>query len=355
MPWTAAKAALDSMMERGSPPLTVEFSGGEPLLEPGLFFRCVTYAERSRPSGTDVRLALTTNGLLLTRQILGFLVEHDVTLRLSFDGVAEAQKSRGTGTFAVLDGLLADMARSYPTYFRERVRIQAVLRPRTVPHLARSVRYFLDRGLSEVVFSPSMGEGTGSVDSYRRGLRKQLSEVVRDSLVHWTRTATVPVTFLRPGPPEEGGIAQDGFVCGAGYGKGLCVDSGGRAWTCPMFARSMGRLSPLAQKVSRAVGLGDVRDPSLRERLAKLPERTASLRLLTDREGKHSCYGRCKECEFIRDCVICPGAVSLEPGNTDPDRVPDIQCEFNRATLGARRAFSRMANFTPPRNYLSGP
>jgi hypothetical protein len=130
-----------------------------------------------------------------------------------------------------------------------------------------------------------------------------------------------------------------GFICGAGVGKGLCVDSNGHGWTCPLFASSLQRLPPLARPVSDAVDLGDARAPGLWERLSETRQRTRGLRALTRRRDKHSSYGTCRHCEFLEECFICPAAVTHAPGTVDPDRVPDFHCAFNRVTARARREF----------------
>ena len=369
MPWPIARAALNFILERGRPPLTIAFSGGEPLLAKELFIRCVEFVERSAPRNDAVHFVLTTNGTLLTPELLAFLATRNLSLQLSFDGVEGAQGLRGAGTFTVLDGLLDRIRRDHPLFFRERLRVHATVLRSTIPLLARSARYFLRKEVPEVRFFPATGlTGAGGAEEYAL-LRRETERVAEASLHHYERTGQVPVLFLRrpegPRAPER----ADGLICGAGWGKGLCVDAGGLAWSCPLFAGSLQSLSPLAAEASRILQLGDVRSAALAERIASLDRRSMSLRLLRGRGEKYSFLGPCRECEFLDECTLCPAAVSHSPGNEDPDRVPDFACAFARATGEARRFFqtriggaqtrpetsevltslrSRLANFLPP-------
>ena len=345
MPWAVAKAALDFVTAHGTPPLVVEFSGGEPLLETALLRRCIEYLGSRSPETSSPKIVLTTNGLLLDEGLVSFLSDHGVDLNISFDGPPEAQNVRARHTFERLDGLLKQIRSGHPAYWRDRVTICVVLVPKTVPMMAQIAAYFLGNGAGAVAFSTVIGAEDRWSRDQEASLMEQVAIIVR--MVHENGVApqTVPVLFLRDGPPS---IPQ-GFFCGAGYGKGLCVDTEGAVWTCPLFASSLQALPPLAREVSRATRLGHIGDKDLLGRLVSLPDRTAALPLLTGRGEKYSSHGRCMDCEFHEECFVCPAAVSHAPGETDPHRVPDFQCAFVRATSGARRAFQSAVGNEAPR------
>ncbi len=340
LPWDAARAALDLLLERGTPPLLLEFSGGEPLLEPDLLARCVEYAEsHRRPGVTEIRAILTTNGTLLTPAIQDYLVAHGVFLQLSCDGPPPSQKLRGRGTSQRLAGRLDELESNHPDYLRRSVRIQAVSTLGTLPHLAAGVRFFLGRRVADIAFQPVIGRNGEWNEAAFRVLEEQVGEIVAEAARHWAAHRAVPVAFLRGPGPEAGRGPGGGFICGAGVGKGLCVDSDGRTWTCPLFASSLQDLSPLALQISAAVDLGDVRSGDLWKRLSTTRKRTGPLRAMTNRPDKYSSYGACRDCEFLDECSLCPAAVAHAPGNGDPDRVPDFHCAFTRVTARARRDF----------------
>ncbi len=342
LPWDAARAALDLLLERGTPPLLVEFSGGEPLLEPDLLARCVEYVEARRPPDAGVQYVLTTNGTLLSADVLSFLDRHRVVLQLSFDGLPSVQKLRGRGTFQRLDSALDALLADHTAYAVRLLRVQSVFTPETLGHMAESARYFMAKNVPAVALQPALGMEGGWGEAERRVLEEQVSQIVEDGVRHWQIRHAVPVLFLLGPNPEAGRGPGGGFICGAGVGKGLCVDSGGHAWTCPLFASSLQDLPACSKAVSDAVDLGDARAPELWERLTETRQRTRGLRELTRRRDKYSSYGACRHCEFLEECFVCPAAATHLPGDADPDRVPDFHCAYSLATARARRQFRTM-------------
>ncbi|MFZ5585416.1 MAG: radical SAM protein [Thermodesulfobacteriota bacterium] len=96
-PETARRAI--ARLGRGDGRLTVELTGGEPLLNFGLVRELVlAHAGQAPPP----RFALQTNALLLDRAKLDFLLEHGVGLGLSLDGdPATNDLTRGHGAAVV--------------------------------------------------------------------------------------------------------------------------------------------------------------------------------------------------------------------------------------------------------------
>jgi sulfatase maturation enzyme AslB (radical SAM superfamily) len=339
--WDSVRAALDTVLDWGSEEVGVEFSGGEPLLEPDLVRRAVEYVEEHRADRT-VSYTLSTNGTLLTRELLDYALGHRFRIRLSFDGVPAAQDLRSSGTFAVLDRLLDLMRNEYPTYFRDSVNVGITLLASTIPHLAESVRYFIAKGVADIGVSPRSNWDPDWRAASRAELQAQVGEILQLSLDHWRNVGLVPVEFLSGAPVRDPGGADGELMCGAVEGRAIAVDPDGRAWACPLFAASLRSLPPLAAKVSRAFALGDVGAPALAKRLRQLPIRGRALRIFTDKRGKRSSYGACADCRFVADCHVCPASICYIPGNRDPDLIPDFQCAFNQVTLAARERFDDM-------------
>jgi sulfatase maturation enzyme AslB (radical SAM superfamily) len=319
----------------------VDFTGGEPLLEPELLRRAVRHVEKRRGQG-ELAFVLTTNGTLLTRELVDFLVEHAFRIRLSFDGVAAAQDLRSPGTFAVLDRLLELLQREYPEYLRKSLDVGMTLLPSMIPRLAESVRYFMAKGVPHIGMAPRSTWDPDWNNAGRDELRAQVDRILKLSVRHYRRTGLVPVEFLSGAPVRSFEAPTDEFLCGSVRGLAMVVDPDGRAWACPLLAESLRTLPPLAAEASRVVALGDVRDPALRTRLRRLPSRARALRVFTHKRVKHSSYGRCADCQFVVDCHVCPASICNIPGNEDPDRVPDFVCAFNQVTLAARERFDSM-------------
>jgi hypothetical protein len=85
--------------------------------------------------------------------------------------------------------------------------------------------------------------------------------------------------------------------------------------------------------------LGDIRAASLGRRLEEYPAAARGAGIFSNKQDKYSSYGRCGECRHIEACGVCPVSIGHIPGNTDPHRVPDLQCAFNLAVLTARERF----------------
>lgn len=84
-----ARRSVDFALKSTNPAITIEFQGGEPLLNWDVLRDAVTYARRrGRQLGREVRLALVSNFSLMTEEKARFLVENEVSVCTSLDGPA---------------------------------------------------------------------------------------------------------------------------------------------------------------------------------------------------------------------------------------------------------------------------
>jgi uncharacterized protein len=104
MTWETAKKGLDIMIKHGgkSPDpflfqpfgepdfrdydIVIGFYGGEPLLNFTLIQKCVSYLEEQLPPGKKVGYTISTNGTLLTEDIISYLLQKGISICLSLDG-----------------------------------------------------------------------------------------------------------------------------------------------------------------------------------------------------------------------------------------------------------------------------
>lgn len=88
MTFETAKKAIDflinSTRENGNNKITISFFGGEPLLNFTLMKSCVNYIETF--SDIDCDYMITTNGTLLTPEIVKFLQKYNFDTMISIDG-----------------------------------------------------------------------------------------------------------------------------------------------------------------------------------------------------------------------------------------------------------------------------
>ncbi len=332
-------AGLDLLMRSRSRAVRVAFVGGEPLLEAGLIRRAVEHVGRTAPE-RRISFAVITNGTLIRGREREFLIEHDVELRLSLDGVPAAQDLRGAGTFEALDRTLAALRRDHPDYFRRRVSVGITLVPDTVAHLAASVDYFLERRVPTVGISPVATHEPSWRPERIRELDAQFSRIHEASLEHRRRTGETPLELFRrkAGAGEETGGAIP--MCGTARGRSAVVDVDGTVLGCTLFSELSQRPPPdlLARRLV-LLEMGRVTAPALERSFREYRRRIATMDLFADRRTKHSSYGRCRECPHVVRCGVCPVSIGHVPGNDDPDRVPDFACAFYRAALAWRDRF----------------
>ncbi len=330
-----ARAAVDALLRWSPDDPGPSFSGGEPLLEAERIREVVEYLDRRRPGGSVVDYAVTTNGTLLTPELAGFLLAHGFRAQVSFDGVRAAQEHRAPGSFDAVDGAVRRLLAARSRSARGTVSVEMTLTVATIPWLAESVRYLVGMGLDHIQVGPVITWEPAWRDEAETELRRQVDQVLADSLELFEREGRTPVAFLRPRTRRQ----RRPFVCAAASGDAVAVDGDGRVWGCHLFASSLQRLPPLAREASDILALGPIDDPDLDRRLTELPRAARSLDLLADRKARRSSRHACSDCPHLRECLVCPLATCHIPGNLDPTRVPDLHCAFNRITLEAAAAF----------------
>ena len=85
MTFETAKTAIDAFLSSAGDDPTVSFFGGEPLLNFSLIRQVMEYI-RFTLNRDDVTYKITTNGALITDEMISFFREYTVDLSVSFDG-----------------------------------------------------------------------------------------------------------------------------------------------------------------------------------------------------------------------------------------------------------------------------
>ncbi|MBE6841558.1 MAG: radical SAM protein [Ruminococcus sp.] len=97
---------------------SINFFGGEPLLEMDLVRKVVEYAKKTCPVELD--FDITTNGYLLTDEVADFLVENDFYVAVSLDGDRKNNSNRvmskNTETFEKVLENIKRFRKRYPLY-----------------------------------------------------------------------------------------------------------------------------------------------------------------------------------------------------------------------------------------------
>ena len=110
----------------------IGFYGGEPLLELELIRQVVEYSEKLF-AGKKLTFSMTTNGTLLTEEMIPYLKEHGIKLMISLDGPKEINDQNrvfqgGRGTFDAVMGKLK-MVRRVDSEYAHELQISMVMNP----------------------------------------------------------------------------------------------------------------------------------------------------------------------------------------------------------------------------------
>lgn len=135
----------------------ITFFGGETLMNFKLLRDVVNYAHGAAAAhGRKITFSLTTNGTLLTDEIISFLSENRVGVTVSMDGPAELQDKRrvyknGKGSYAVIEPRLRALIAGH----RTRAITARVTLTEGVTDVVRIYRHLKDDlGFHEVGFAP---------------------------------------------------------------------------------------------------------------------------------------------------------------------------------------------------------
>jgi uncharacterized protein len=248
MGWETARASVDFLFQRagGNQEVNLIFFGGEALLNFKLMQQVVAYAkEKAQEAGKRVDFSLTTNGTLLTDEIIDFLQEHRFGLTVSIDGPQELHdkrrffltaKGQRKGSYELL---LPRLQRLLARYTARPIVARVTLTKGTV-EIVRIYEHLSALGFFEVGFSPvtaRSGEDYGLepvdlrqvLDGFKELGARYVERALRNQYTGFSNLSTL-LTDLHAG-------ANKLFPCGAGLGL-LDVDGNGDVYLCHRFPGS---------------------------------------------------------------------------------------------------------------------
>lgn len=137
MEWETARKSIDLFLENSSEidNVGIGFYGGEPFMNFPLIRQAVEYADKLFV-GKNVEYSLTTNGTLMTDEIISYLKDHDFRVMFSIDGPESIhdinrRKADGSGSFRDAVSSLKKLWAAYGSRAKEKIRINTVINPET--------------------------------------------------------------------------------------------------------------------------------------------------------------------------------------------------------------------------------
>ncbi len=158
MTLTTAQKAIDILFSNAGPSVNITFFGGEPLLEFDLIQAIVPYVmANARQLGKEVTWAITTNGTLVTEEILQFFAQYNIYLLLSLDGGPEThdryrRTKSGEGTWHKIAALLPLIGK-YQGWIGARMTVST----EALASMEDDFAQLVDLGINQFIIAPAQG------------------------------------------------------------------------------------------------------------------------------------------------------------------------------------------------------
>jgi len=200
----------------------LNFYGGEPLLCFPLIKKTLPFiSDKNKELNKKVRYSITTNGNLLTGEIIQFLNEYKFSVELSFDGLAQNYQ-RKRGTFKKIVSNINKLLQ-YPDIDLEN---NSVFTAQTVGYISESIKFLIELGISDINLSLSIIEPWDQRSLMN--LKNELTKLREILLPQYKSKQNIPVINFREN--DSKGV----FYCAAGKDR-LAIAPDGQIWGCYLF------------------------------------------------------------------------------------------------------------------------
>ena len=322
-PETAQKCvdfALETLPAEKS--LSLGLFGGEPLLRFELVREITKYAYRKAEEfKKSVIISITTNGTLVTPEVIDFAADQSVQLCLSIDGPADLHDRNriyrdGRGSFSdVISGLEMALKRL------NSLQVNAVFGPETILDLPRCLKFLADFGIPVIHFSPDI-MATWPNDLCPK-VRDAFTQVAEHYIGYYKQGQEIAINLL---DSKMLLFIKGGYdvadKCAMGDGEWGIAPSG-NIYPCERF---------IGEDENSLFCLGNIHT-------GINLERRCALRL---KRGNHN--PECLKCNLRRYCMNWCGCTNyFMSGQTD--MAAPMLCTLEQATIkAARYVFSSLVN-----------
>lgn len=315
-----AERIADFILSCPKADLTVEFQGGESLLNFGAVRHMIEYIEaRQRAVGKRVEFRMVSNLVLLNPEVAEYAREHHVALCTSLDGTREMHDLHrvfpdGTGSYALVREKI-DLARAGG----HRVGLLSVVTASTMESCVAAVDAYADLGIDTVCLNPVQRLGRAAESWSDLGIHDvdRFLELYVDVLDHTferlRRGKFIMDRMFLIGLSKLTGDSDSTFMdfrspCGAVIGQ-LVYDIDGSIFPCDE-ARSI-----------PALKLGSVFEHQYREILG-----TPLTQTIVDASIHES--QACMACAYRPYCGLCPVVTYAESGQFRREPLGTLRCRF---------------------------
>lgn len=298
------------------------FYGGEPLLVFPIIKKTISLIDKKNNElKKRCNYCITTNGSLITDEIIHFFNKYKFSVELSFDGLAQ-DVYREKGSFWKLVSVIKELL-SCPSVNLE---INSVFTPKTIDYFSESINFILELGVTNINFSFTVLEPWGQASLVK--LEDEMKKLRKIVITHCKRKGNIPVINFRE--DHKKGI----FYCAAGK-KRLAITPEGRIWGCFLFPDYFKgkEKSPEYQKFCFGTLDNFIKDykniyPSISSNYTQLSMDNFSTSNM-----------KCLFCEELENCTICPVNAALS--GIPLMNIPHYACEIQKIKIKEKEKFRK--------------
>lgn len=300
----------------------LNFYGGEPLLCFDLIERTIFSLEKkNKQTGKKAHYALTTNGSLITREIIQKLSRHKFSVEYSFDGLAQ-NSQRKHGSFDVAVANIAEILR-FPEI---RLEVNSVFTPETAASLSESISLITSLGVKDISLSLSLLRPWS--DRSLGLLREEMTKLTEFLCAHYRQHRSVPVKNFRD--DGVGGF----FFCAGGQDR-MAVNSEEEIWGCDLFGDYFAGKEKSPAYSDFFFGHLDTFAHDHKKVFPKISARYAQLAM----DNFATPQRKCLFCSNLEQCNVCP--VSAAFSGAPIGEIPSFVCEIQKIRMGEKRKFRK--------------
>jgi sulfatase maturation enzyme AslB (radical SAM superfamily) len=298
----------------------LNFYGGEPLLCFDLIEQTISFLDKKQNSyNKTAQYSITTNGSLITEEIIQTLDAHKFSVVFSFDGLAQ-DIQRKNGSF---DRAVSNIKKilEHPNI---RLEVNSVFTPETVDFISDSMAFIMDLGVKKINLSLSMLQPWNQHALER--LRVETAKLRKILQAHYGKSEEIPVTCFR----EDG---SEGFFYCAGGQDRMAVTSEEYVWGCDLFADYFRGKEKWPAYHDYFFGDLDTFAKNHKKVFPKISSNYAKLSM----DNFATPHMNCLFCSNLENCSVCPMAAALSGASIG--EIPSFVCEIKKIRIEERQKF----------------
>lgn len=265
--------------------------------------------------------SITTNGSLITEEIIQFFNKHKFLVVLSFDSLAQ-DVLRKKGSFKKTVSIVEEIL-NCPDIDLE---INSVFTPTTVDYISDSIKFIMDLGVPDIHFSLSTIKPWNQASLQK--LENEMMKLVKILVSNFKRKANIPVIDFRE--ESEKGI----FCCAAGKNR-MAITPDEKIWGCFLFPDYFQgkENSPEYQKFY--FGALDDFIENHKSIYPRILSNYTGLSMDNFSTSRLECF----LCPELENCAVCPINASFS-GNPLGE-IPSYLCKIQKIKIKEKEKFKR--------------